>query len=137
MTTVERWLLALADPEKPAAILPSARLDARHVPQLCVLAEQHGVLPAGSSSEARGLFSTVTRIAAAGAGHGASYWFKRPCATPRAAVVHRTGLPAGRVRNRRSLRLAWGQDRRGSFGEWRAGIEGADHDSLQRLVVLA
>ena len=46
MTAVECWLLALADPEKPAGVLPSDRLGAPDVPLLCVLAEQHGVLPA-------------------------------------------------------------------------------------------
>jgi hypothetical protein len=46
MTPVERWLLALADPEKPADVLPPDRLDVTDAPVLCVLAELHGVLPA-------------------------------------------------------------------------------------------
>ena len=46
MQPIEQWLLVLADPEPhPQVELPRARLAADDVMRLCLLAEQHGVLP--------------------------------------------------------------------------------------------
>jgi hypothetical protein len=46
MKPEEEWLLAVADPEGPRSPWPGRRLKAAGVASLCLLANQHGVLPA-------------------------------------------------------------------------------------------
>jgi hypothetical protein len=100
MKPEETWLLALADSEGPCNPLPSARLEAKGVADLCELAHAHGVLPAVLREVERLLKEQpallLARPTAANELHS-TLNLSRECSAKRAAMAMFLGAEARRL----------------------------------------